>query len=88
MTGEACAEMHLLIQADLDGELAPAEAAKVGTHLEVHRSICSAGHAKLASETSVLKATGGDGYAPGGYSAAIAAARAAGTPNTDAITRW
>ena len=30
----ACDEMHLLIQADLDGELTPAEAARVGTHME------------------------------------------------------
>jgi hypothetical protein len=42
----------------------------------------------LASLTSALKATSGDGYASSGYSAAIAAARAAGTPNTEAITRW
>lgn len=32
-------------------------------------SICSAGHAKLASPTSTLRAKFGDGYAPGGYSA-------------------
>jgi hypothetical protein len=42
----------------------------------------------LASLTSVLKATGGDGYAWSGYSAAIAAARAAVTLSTEAITRW
>lgn len=34
MTGDGCAEMQLLIQADTDGELAPAEAARVGAHLE------------------------------------------------------
>lgn len=34
MTGDRCAEMRLLIQADVDGELTPAEAARVGAHLE------------------------------------------------------
>ncbi|CAH2602556.1 Anti-sigma factor [Rhodovastum atsumiense] len=30
---EACPEMRLLIQADVDGELAPAEAARIGAHV-------------------------------------------------------
>jgi anti-sigma factor RsiW len=34
MTADPCAEMRLLIQADIDGELAPAESARVGSHLE------------------------------------------------------
>ena len=34
MTAERCTEMHLLIQADVDGELAPAEAARVGAHVD------------------------------------------------------
>lgn len=34
MTGDGCVEMRLLIQADMDGELAPAEVARVGAHLE------------------------------------------------------
>ncbi len=34
MTEPDCAEMQLLIQADVDGELTPAEAARVGAHLE------------------------------------------------------
>lgn len=33
MNNESCAEMKLLVQADLDGELSPAEAARVGEHL-------------------------------------------------------
>ena len=32
--GDGCAEMRLLVQADADGELGPAEAARVGAHLE------------------------------------------------------
>ncbi len=34
MTDEGCEGMHPLIQADVDGELAPAEAARVGAHLD------------------------------------------------------
>lgn len=34
MSGDACDEMHLLIQADVDGELGPAEAARVRAHLD------------------------------------------------------
>ncbi len=34
MTDDGCDEMRLLAQADLDGELAPAEAARVGAHLD------------------------------------------------------
>ena len=54
---------------------------------DVHRSTCSAGQAKFASATRVLRATrSGAGYAPSGYSAAIAEALAAETPSTEAIT--
>ncbi len=34
MNSDRCAEMRLLIQAGVDGELAPAEAARVGAHIE------------------------------------------------------
>lgn len=34
MTGDGCAEMRLLVQADVDGELSPAEAARVAAHVE------------------------------------------------------
>ncbi len=34
MTDPSCTEMHLLIQADADGELEPAEAARVAQHIE------------------------------------------------------
>ncbi|MCK0196629.1 anti-sigma factor [Ancylobacter sp. 6x-1] len=35
MIPDNCASMHLLIQADVDGELEPAEAARVAAHLEI-----------------------------------------------------
>lgn len=34
MSGDGCAEMRLLIQADLDGELSPAEAVRVAAHVD------------------------------------------------------
>ena len=34
MMYDACREMRLLVQADVDGELAPAEAVRVSAHLE------------------------------------------------------
>ncbi len=34
MNQDTCAEMQLLVQADVDGELSPAEAARVGEHLQ------------------------------------------------------
>lgn len=34
MSGDPCFELRLLIQADVDGELTPAEAARVGAHVE------------------------------------------------------
>lgn len=34
MSRDPCGDMHLLIQADVDGELQPAEAARVASHIE------------------------------------------------------
>jgi hypothetical protein len=45
--------------------------------------MCSAGQAKLASPANAVNAAAGS--APGGYSAAIAAARAADTPSAAAM---
>lgn len=54
MTPEHCREMELLVQADIDGELAPAEAARLGAHLEVCSS-CAALHADLAALSTRLR---------------------------------
>ncbi|MDR3531612.1 MAG: zf-HC2 domain-containing protein, partial [Rhodopila sp.] len=48
MKADDCAEMRLLIQADVDGELAPADAAAVGAHLE-QCSTCATLPARLFS---------------------------------------
>ena len=34
MTSDGCAEMRLMVQADVDGELTPAEAARIAAHLD------------------------------------------------------
>ena len=54
MMGEGCAEMRLLIQADVDGELAPAEAARVSAHLEVCPG-CAAVQAQLLALSGRLR---------------------------------
>jgi anti-sigma factor RsiW len=48
MKADDCTAMRLLIQADVDGELAPADAAAVGAHLE-HCSTCATLQAELVS---------------------------------------
>lgn len=54
MTGKACAEMRLLIQADVDGELTPAEAARVGAHVETCPG-CAAAQARLLDLSARLR---------------------------------
>lgn len=48
MTEDDCAEMRLLVQADVDGELSPREAAGVAAHLDTCPS-CAALQAELVS---------------------------------------
>jgi anti-sigma factor RsiW len=55
MMNDACHEMHLLIQADLDGELTPAEAARVGTHMETCPD-CAAVQAGMLQLSTRLRA--------------------------------
>ena len=48
----------------------------------------SAGHAKMASVPTAPRATDGLGNAVSGYSAAMTAAAAAGTPSVEEIMLW
>jgi anti-sigma factor RsiW len=48
MSDDPCFELRLLIQADVDGELAPAEAARVGAHVETCPA-CAALQAQLVA---------------------------------------
>ena len=55
MSPDACGEMHLLMQADLDGELRAGEAARVATHLDVCPD-CARLQAQLTALSRRLKA--------------------------------
>jgi anti-sigma factor RsiW len=55
MSDERCDEMRLLVQADVDGELTSAEAARVAAHLE-HCAACSTTQADLLALSSRMRA--------------------------------
>jgi len=54
MTSEGCAEMRLMVQADVDGELTPAEAARVSAHLDSCTD-CSAVQAQLLALSDSIR---------------------------------
>lgn len=54
MTGDGCNEMQLLVQADIDGELQPANAARVAAHL-AHCPDCTAAQARLMALSTRLR---------------------------------
>ncbi|GAC1347377.1 MAG: anti-sigma factor [Acetobacteraceae bacterium] len=54
MNRDACGEMRLLVQADVDGELSPAEAARVGEHLR-NCSDCASLPAHLTALSAQLR---------------------------------
>jgi anti-sigma factor RsiW len=56
MSPDPCGAMHLLIQADADGELEPAEAARVAAHLEVCPD-CARVQAQLLDLSGRVRAT-------------------------------
>ena len=55
MTTDPCTEMHLLIQADTDGELAAADAARIAAHI-ASCPACAELHAQLAGLSQRLRA--------------------------------
>ncbi len=52
---DACRNMHLMVQADVDGELTPAEAARVGAHLETCLA-CAAVQANMQQLSAAIRA--------------------------------
>ncbi|WP_216850969.1 anti-sigma factor [Acidisphaera sp. L21] len=54
MTSDGCEEMQLLVQADVDGELQPAEAARVGAHL-MHCAECAQVQTRLLALSTRLR---------------------------------
>lgn len=81
MSGEDCGEMRLLIQADADDELTPAEAARAASHIQ-HCPACAAVQQDLVALSSKLRALPRM-EAPGRLKEAIAAKAAA----QSAVTR-
>ena len=82
MTDDACAEMRLLIQADMDGELTPAEAARVVAHLEGCAG-CTEVQARLLALSAALRRDAPYHAAPASLRARIAAMAAAAGPAMD-----
>jgi anti-sigma factor RsiW len=79
MTDDGCDEMHLLIQADVDGELQPAEAARVGVHL-TRCADCSALQARLLALGERVRAEASSHPASAALRARIGAQIAAARP--------
>jgi len=79
MTDDGCEEMHLLIQADLDGELRPAEAARVAAHTE-RCAACAALQTRLVAQSAHLRQAAPYQAASDALRARVAASVAARTP--------
>jgi len=86
MSTPSCGEMRLLLQADADGELSPAEAARVGEHLE-HCPDCAALPPQLASLSARLREQAPYHAAPERLRDAVRARMAAMAPAEPAPTR-
>ncbi len=91
MTDAGCDEMRLLLQADVDGELAPAEAARVAAHT-AQCAACAETQARLLALSQRLRSEVPYHPASDALRAAVRAHIAAATPNsTDrsaASTPW
>lgn len=89
MSKDTCPEMHLLVQADVDGELSAAEAARVAEHLQ-DCADCAELPAKLSSLSARIKQEVRYHAAPEALRSAIraqVASRAAPEPARIAPTR-
>ena len=72
MKSDTCLEMQLLVQADVDGELSPAEAARVSEHLETCAA-CAALPSRLGALSGRIKQDAPYYLAPDALRARIAA---------------
>ncbi|MBV9748842.1 MAG: anti-sigma factor [Acetobacteraceae bacterium] len=80
MTDAGCDEMRLLLQADVDGELAPAEAARVAAHV-ARCAACAEAQARLLALSQRLRDEVPYHSASDALRAAVHAHIAAATPN-------
>ncbi len=91
MTDKDCAEMRLLVQADVDGELSPHDAAGVAAHLDQCEA-CSALQAQLLSLSAHIRQDAPYHKAPDRLRAAILARVAETAPppvaNDNPVPRW
>jgi anti-sigma factor RsiW len=79
MTEDRCEEMRLLVQADVDGELQPADAARVAAHLE-HCRTCAGTQAQLLALSAHVRRDAPRYQASDALHAAVRASIAAATP--------
>jgi anti-sigma factor RsiW len=86
MTGDSCDEMRLLMQADVDGELQPAEAARIGAHME-HCPDCVEAQTQLLALSARLQSDAPRYPASDRLRAAVTASIAAATPLAPSIRR-
>ena len=82
--GDGCAEMRLLVQADADGELGPAEAARVGAHLGKCPD-CAAAQSALLALSGRLRREAPYHRAPDALRAAVRARIAAAAAPSEAL---
>jgi anti-sigma factor RsiW len=86
MTDDQCDEMRLLVQADVDGELQPAEAARVSAHLE-HCPRCAEMQVQLLALSSRIRQDAPRYPASSDLRARIGASLAAAAPRRKAERR-
>ncbi|GAC1338770.1 MAG: anti-sigma factor [Acetobacteraceae bacterium] len=86
MTSDTCDEIRLLIQADVDGELAPAEAARMAAHMAGCRA-CAAVQAELVALSGRLRREAPYHAAPAGLHDAVRARLGRGSA-PEARRRW
>jgi anti-sigma factor RsiW len=89
MNDDTCAEMRLLVQADVDGELSPREAAAVAVHLD-HCPSCATLQAQLIGLSGRIRQEVPYHKAPDSLRAAVLSrvAAAAQPANDNPLPRW
>jgi len=86
MTDDGCDEMRLLVQADVDGELQPAVAARIGAHLE-HCPRCAEMQVQLLALSSRVRQDAPRYPASEGLRASVVASLALAAPRGKPVRR-